>query len=314
MMPDRDNFDVSGRRRSKGASCEADETGLPIVRTVADLRVAVSEWRSKGESIALVPTMGALHEGHLSLMSQGRSLCDRVVVSIFVNPKQFERADDLESYPSDTLRDIEQLSAQGVDLLYLPGVEEIYPPGFATVVSLPGLSNCLCGTDRPGHFDGVSTVVSKLLLQSLPDVAIFGEKDFQQLQIVRRMVHDLNIPVTVRGGATVREADGLALSSRNRLLSEDERLRAAKLYRILSTAVERIAAGSGMSGVLDQARLEAAESGFTSVDYLEIREEDSLALPGEQAGPEGKGGSALRIFAAVRLGTTRLIDNLPLSS
>lgn len=296
----------------RGSTADLNRNGdsglLPVVRTVADLRAQVSAWRAKGERVALVPTMGALHEGHLSLMREGQALCDRVVATIFVNPKQFNRAEDLESYPRDDARDIALLSERGVDLLYMPDVGEIYPSGFQTVVSLPALSDCLCGAHRPGHFDGVSTVVSKLLLQSLPDIAIFGEKDFQQLQIIRRMVLDLNIPVTIEGGATVRETDGLALSSRNRLLSSEERARAAVLYQVLSSAVAAIEAGEELAGALDQASRHLSMAGFTSIDYLEVRQEADLALHDGGASQEPR-----RIFAAVWLGSTRIIDNLPVN-
>ncbi|WP_282605839.1 pantoate--beta-alanine ligase [Pelagibius sp. Alg239-R121] len=297
--------------KESGASNRPDDTTQPlpkIVRTVADLRKDVAAWRAAGETIVLVPTMGALHEGHLSLMREGQGLCNRVVATIFVNPMQFNRAEDLESYPRDNNRDIEQLAKLNVDLLYMPEVEEIYPSGFATTVSLPSLSDCLCGAHRPGHFDGVSTVVSKLLLQCLPDVAIFGEKDFQQLQIIRRMVRDLNIPVAIKGGATVRETDGLALSSRNRLLSSEERTRAALLYEVLISAVAAIKAGRDTSEALRDGRMRLAESGFTSVDYFEIRDERDLTLHTGEQTSEG-----LRIFAAVWLGTTRIIDNLPVA-
>lgn len=298
----------SSPKRVVTLGTHADGTQLPIVRTVKDLRTQVSNWRSKGDRIALVPTMGALHEGHLSLMRDGRKLCDRVIATIFVNPKQFNRAEDLQSYPSDNLQDIALLTELGVDLLYMPDVEEIYPPDFQTVVSLPALSGCLCGAHRAGHFDGVSTVVSKLLLQALPDVAIFGEKDFQQLQIIRRMVLDLNIPVAIEGGATVREADGLALSSRNRLLSDDERLRAVSLHKALSAAVTAIDAGEPVVKTLETARQHLSEAGFTSVDYFEVREEQNLTLF-----DGGHSKSSLRIFAAVWLGSTRIIDNLPVN-
>ncbi|TQV83287.1 pantoate--beta-alanine ligase [Denitrobaculum tricleocarpae] len=297
---------MSSDQQRDTAGSNHDGTLLPIVRTVPDLRARVSRWRARKERVALVPTMGALHEGHLSLMREGQALCERVVATIFVNPKQFNRAEDLQSYPSDNERDIKLLTELGVDLLYMPEVREIYPPGFQTVVSLPALSSCLCGAHRPGHFDGVSTVVSKLLLQSLPDIAIFGEKDFQQLQIIRRMVRDLNIPVSIKGGATIREADGLALSSRNRLLNPEERARAVSLYRVLSSTVAAIEAGDLLSPALERAREELSEAHVTSVDYLEIREEQSLEL----FDAERSQGPA-RIFAAIWLGSTRIIDNLP---
>lgn len=296
----------SSPKRAVTRESQAGGTPVPVVRTVTDLRAQVSAWRSEGGRIAMVPTMGALHEGHLSLMRKGRRLSDRVVATIFVNPKQFNRAEDLQSYPSDNEQDIALLTKLGIDLLYMPDVEEIYPPDFQTIVSLPELSNCLCGAHRAGHFDGVSTVVSKLLMQGLPDVAIFGEKDFQQLQIIRRMVLDLNIPVTIEGGATVREADGLALSSRNRLLSHDERLRAASLHKVLSSAVIAIEAGESIVKTLKMARHDLVEAGFTSTDYLEVREEHNLTLF-----EGGQSDAPLRIFAAVWLGSTRIIDNLP---
>lgn len=287
-------------------SSEDQAATLPIVRRVTELRAQVAAWREAGERIALVPTMGALHEGHLSLMREGRELCERVVATIFVNPKQFNRAEDLESYPRDSEQDIAKLASAGVDLLYMPEVEEIYPEGFATTVSLPSLSDCLCGAHRPGHFDGVSTVVSKLLLQALPDVAIFGEKDFQQLQIIRRMVLDLNIPVTIRGGATVREADGLALSSRNRLLNAEERGRAVLLSQEMRSAVKAIEAGQDVAATLEASLLALTENGFTAVDYFEIRDEAVLSLY-DAVEP----GKPLRLFAAAWLGSTRIIDNLP---
>lgn len=285
---------------------QAGNSLVPVVRSVADLRTQVSAWRSEGERIAMVPTMGALHEGHLSLMREGRRLCDRVVATIFVNPKQFNRAEDLQSYPSDNAQDIALLTELGVDLLYMPDVDEIYPPDFQTIVSLPALSGCLCGAHRAGHFDGVSTVVSKLLLQGLPDVAIFGEKDFQQLQIIRRMVLDLNIPVAIKGGATVREADGLALSSRNRLLSDVERVQAASLHKVLASAVTAIEAGEPVALTLDTARHQLTAAGIISIDYLEVREQRNLTLF-----DGGRPEAPLRIFGAVWLGSTRLIDNLP---
>src|SRR5436190_22717827 len=206
---------------------------MDIVRTIAELRSLIARWRHAGELVGLVPTMGALHAGHLALVRAAQADCDRVVATIFVNPKQFAPGEDLASYPRREAADLTMLRSAGVALVFMPSVSEIYPPGFATTVRVAGLTDCLCGAHRPGHFDGVATVVTKLLLQSLPDAAYFGEKDFQQLLVVRRLARDLDIPVRIKGVPTVREADGLALSSRNAYLSQEERRTAPNLARVL---------------------------------------------------------------------------------
>ncbi|HEX3414633.1 MAG TPA: pantoate--beta-alanine ligase [Stellaceae bacterium] len=276
---------------------------MEIARTIADLRRHIAAWRKGGERVGLVPTMGALHQGHMALVRTARAECDRVVASVFVNPKQFAPTEDLGSYPRREAADFEMLQSAGVDLVFIPALDEMYPPGFATLVRVSGLTEGLCGAHRTGHFDGVTTVVTKLLIQALPDIAYFGEKDYQQLTVVRRLARDLDIPVRIACVPTVREADGLALSSRNVFLSAEERRIATNLARVLRsiaaalaqdpTAVEReIARGSA---ALQQA-------GF-AVEYLEIREAESLAVTTEVT-------PSSRVFAAVGLGTTRLIDNM----
>ena len=267
------------------------------------LRATVAKWRGAGQRVGLVPTMGGLHSGHLALIHAARAGCDRVIATIFVNPKQFDVAADLDSYPADLARDSAMLEHAGTDLLYAPALDQVYPPGFATNVSVQGLTDCLCGLARPGHFDGVATVVSKLLLQAAPDTAYFGEKDYQQLLVVRRMVRDLDIPAGIESVPTVREGDGLALSSRNVKLSPGERDIAPALYRILGEAAVELAAGADAKPVLERARQSLCDVGFTRVDYLDLRDGETLAEL-DSAGPRA------RLFAAAWLGETRLIDNL----
>jgi pantoate--beta-alanine ligase len=280
---------------------------LEIVRTIEDLRSHITSWRSVGARIGLVPTMGALHEGHLALVRAARAECYRVVATIFVNPKQFAPNEDLDAYPRREEADLAMLGSAGVDLVFMPATAEIYPAGFATTVRVEGLTDCLCGAHRPGHFDGVATVVTKLLLQSLPDAAYFGEKDYQQLLVVRRLARDLDIPVRIAGVPTVREADGLALSSRNAYLSPAERRIAPNLARILQRIAAALAAQPGtVASEIAQGRADLESAGL-SVEYLEIREADTLApVTATISGPA-------RIFAAVHLGRTRLIDNLPIT-
>jgi len=279
---------------------------MKTVHTIADLRSAVRQWRRADDSVALIPTMGALHDGHLSLVTLGRVLCDRTVATIFVNPAQFGENEDLDAYPSNLTRDTELLTASGADLLFAPAPAEIYPDGFSTTISVGGVSGGLCGAARPGHFDGVATVVTKLLLQSLPDKAIFGEKDYQQLQVIRRLAADLDIPVEIIGGPTVREADGLALSSRNAYLSEAERRIAPVLYRTLNEAVRDIAGSpADVERICRDARRSLIEAGFAAVDYFELRDAETLA-------PMAAFDRPARLFAAAHLGKARLIDNLAL--
>jgi pantoate--beta-alanine ligase len=280
---------------------------LETARTVAELRRHVAVWRRNEARLGLVPTMGALHRGHLALVAAARAECDRVVASIFVNPKQFAAGEDLDAYPRREAADLAQLREAGVDLAFVPAVEEMYPPGFVTTVSVSRLSEGLCGEHRPGHFDGVATVVTKLLTQTLPDVAYFGEKDYQQLIIVRRLARDLDLPVRIVGVATVREADGLALSSRNVYLSREERRIAPELARVLRSIAAAVALRpTTVAGELASGRAALQQAGFL-VEYLEIREAESLA-------PVTTAVTApARVFAAVRLGRTRLIDNMPIA-
>ncbi|MGE3370941.1 MAG: pantoate--beta-alanine ligase [Rhizobiaceae bacterium] len=276
---------------------------VPIARTVDELKRTVAEWRSKGESIAVVPTMGAMHAGHLSLVQAALDTADRVIVTLFVNPKQFNSAADLAAYPRTEKEDAAKLTPLGAHLLYCPDGEEMYPAGFATTVSVSGVSEGLCGAYRPGHFDGVATVVAKLLMQTDADFAFFGEKDFQQLQVVRRLVADLDIPVAIIGCPTVREEDGLAMSSRNLRLSASERAIAPILARQLFQAADKIVAGEPIAQCLNRARSCILAQGFQSVEYLELCDEYKLI-------PLVKADQPTRILSAVWLGGIRLIDNL----
>jgi len=276
---------------------------LSTARTIAALRETISGWRRAGQTVGLVPTMGALHAGHMALVEAARRDCDRVVVSIFVNPIQFNRQDDLDGYPRREAEDVAKLMAAQTDLLFAPAVEVMYPEGFETKVAVDALGDCLCGAMRPGHMAGVSTVVAKLFLQVLPDRAYFGEKDYQQLMIIQRMARDLDFPVEIRGIETVREADGLALSSRNVNLSEAERAVAPQLFEALTDLASELKGGGGAPALLPNGRRRLMDAGFTEVDYLELRREMSLA-PLQQAEP------GCRLFVAAWLGQTRLIDNL----
>jgi pantoate--beta-alanine ligase len=274
------------------------------VRTVDDLRAQVAKWRQAGETIALVPTMGALHAGHLSLIGIAKDHAKRVVASIFVNPTQFGPKEDFKRYPRDEAGDAAKLAEAGVDLVFVPSMDEMYPAGFATKVSLPSLTEDLCGAARPNHFEGVATVVTKLLLQCAPDVAVFGEKDFQQLLVIKRLVRDLNIPVEIVAAPIIREQDGLALSSRNAYLSPAERKTAAILHQVLAEAAASLANGEGCDAVASAGRFKLEGKGFR-VDYVAVRDPDTLApLFGPIRGPA-------RVMAAAFLGTTRLIDNVP---
>ncbi|MES2722749.1 MAG: pantoate--beta-alanine ligase [Pseudomonadota bacterium] len=278
---------------------------LPIVRTVADLRSQVAAWRKVGESVGMVPTMGALHSGHLSLVTLAKTRAQRVVASVFVNPTQFAPHEDFDAYPRDEAKDAALLESVGCDLLFAPTVTEMYAPGFSTTVTVSGVSEPLDGAARPGHFAGVATVVSKLLLQCGPDVAVFGEKDYQQLQVIKRLVADLDIPVEVIGAPTARAQDGLALSSRNAYLTPAEREAAPSLAAALRDAVERLRAGTPVERVENTGRAALERAGFSRIDYFEVRDAADLAHlgPGPIIGPA-------RILAAGILGKTRLIDNM----
>jgi len=280
-------------------------TALPIVRTVSDLRAQVSAWKAAGQRVALVPTMGALHEGHLSLVTLARQKADRVVASLFVNPTQFAPSEDFDTYPRNEAKDAGLLAAAGCDLLYAPGVAEMYAPGFSTTVTVAGVSEPLDGAARPHHFAGVATVVTKLLTQCDPDVAVFGEKDYQQLQVIRRLVADLDLPVTIVGARTVRAADGLALSSRNAYLTEAERKIAPVLQQVIAEVARRVGAGETILASEENALKKLKESGFSTIDYVEVRNAENLTRlgPGPVTGPA-------RVLAAAWLGKTRLIDNV----
>jgi len=277
---------------------------LETVRTVAALRRVVGEWRRAAQSVGLVPTMGALHAGHLALVSAACEDNDRVVASLFVNPTQFGPNEDLASYPRDEDADRARLAALGVDLLFAPSESEVYPEGFATTVTVAGLTEGLCGAHRPGHFTGVTTVVGKLLIQSLPDRAYFGEKDYQQLTVIRRMARDLDLPVEIVGVATVREADGLALSSRNAYLSPSARAVAANLNRVLESVAAAVAGGADPTEEAQRGVAALRVAGFDAVDYVAVCDAETLAPVTTIEGPA-------RVFAAARIDGTRLIDNRP---
>ena len=265
----------------------------------------LAAFRANGESIALVPTMGALHAGHMALIELAKRHATKIVGSIFVNPKQFGPNEDFESYPRALEADKEKVSAAGVDVLWVPTPATMYPPGFATNVSVGGLTEVLCGKARPGHFDGVATVVTKLFTQIRPDVAVFGEKDWQQLAVIRQLTTDLNLGVKIIGAPIVREADGLAMSSRNAYLTAMERQIAAHLPRILNEAIAEIGTGASVSESVQRATSALVEAGFDTVDYLHIIAPDTLDILDTYR-------PSARIVAAARLGKTRLIDNMPL--
>jgi pantoate--beta-alanine ligase len=277
---------------------------MRTVHTVDELRRAVRALRMEGRRLALVPTMGALHEGHMSLVRAGRQHADAVCVTIFVNPTQFGPTEDFGAYPRQMQQDCVMLQRVGVDLLFAPPVEEMYPQGFATTVHVARLTESLCGADRPHHFDGVATVVTKLLLQAQADVAMFGEKDFQQLQVVRQLVRDLDIPTRIQGCPTWREPDGLALSSRNKYLSAEQRAIAPSLHEALQDIAVRFRAGEAIAPHTADAAKGLLARGFASVDYLEVRDAETLELLARED------GRAARAFAAARIGTVRLIDNV----
>ena len=280
---------------------------IALARSVAALRETVAGWRKQQERIALVPTMGALHRGHLALVEAARRRCERVVASLFVNPKQFGPREDFTAYPRDEAADLAKFREAGVDLVFAPTVEEMYPAGFITTVRVAGIGDELEGAHRPGHFDGVATVVSKLLLQCLPDIACFGEKDYQQLLVVRRMARDLDIPVKIEGIATMREPDGLALSSRNVYLSPEERRIAPLLYRVLNDTAAALAANpENVAATLQNGLAELRQAGFAP-DYLELRDAADLSRMSRLDRPA-------RLVAAAHLGRTRLIDNIPVDA
>ena len=276
---------------------------MQIVREMKALDAALQGWRGAGEAIALVPTMGALHAGHLALVDEAKRRARRVVATIFVNPLQFGANEDLDSYPRQEAEDIALLEAEGCDLLWVPSASEMYPDGFATTVSVAGVSQRWDGAARPGHFDGVATVVAKLFTAVRPTHAIFGEKDFQQLAVIRRMNADLGLDVEIVGAATVRDGDGLALSSRNAYLDEGERRHAVALPQALEAARDAILGGEPVAIALNAAKAQLASAGFGPIDYVALVDAATLEPVETPAGE-------MRLIAAARIGKTRLIDNL----
>ena len=278
---------------------------LEVIGTISAVRAQTALWRQQGLRWALVPTMGALHEGHLSLVTLAATQADRVIASIFVNPRQFGPQEDLGRYPRQPEQDAQLLASAGCHALFLPSPAEIYPSGYQTLVSVPRLTERLCGAARPGHFDGVATVVTKLLNIAQADVAIFGEKDFQQLLVIRRLARDLDIPTQIVGAPLMRDADGLALSSRNAYLSAEERAIALALPRGLAHARERLVRGDVVGSVTRDLQRSLLEAGFASIDYVSLCDEEALEPVEILAGPA-------RLLAAGRVGNTRLIDNIPI--
>jgi len=277
---------------------------VQIVRDVRALRDAVTGLRAEGHAIALVPTMGALHAGHIALVEEAKARAGAVVASIFVNPTQFGAGEDLDAYPRREANDIRMLEAAGCRLLWAPDVAEMYPAGFATSITVGGVTEGLDGAARPGHFDGVATVVAKLFNQVRPDIALFGEKDYQQLAMIRRLVADLDFGITIVGVPTQRDDDGLALSSRNAYLAEEERVAARALPRALGEAATAIARGEPVAAALALAHRRLAEAGFDPIDYVTLCDADTLK-------PVTVLTREARLLAAARMGRARLIDNLP---
>ncbi len=280
---------------------EISSAALPVFEKVADLRAFVAEQRMAGKKIALVPTMGALHEGHLELVRQGLAQADIVIATIFVNPAQFAPHEDLDSYPRTWDSDLQKLTDTGAHAVFYPSVDEMYPQGFSTAVSVSGVSAPLEGEFRPHFFGGVATVVAKLLLQALPDIALFGEKDYQQLQVIKRMAADLDMPVDIIGVPTVRDENGLALSSRNAYLSAAEYDIAVMLNKTLFAMADKIGGGENIAAVQAWGHDALEKAGFESIDYLEVRDAETLDVPS---------GKTFRILAAVKCGKARLIDNV----
>ena len=278
------------------------QQAVEIVRTVKDLRAEVHCWREQGLTVGLIPTMGALHEGHISLVHAALARYDRAVATLFINPRQFNSREDYENYPRTEVSDAAILGRIGAHLLYAPYPEEMYPDDYATNISVSGVSAGLCGGDRPGHFDGVATVCTKLFLQSGADGAFFGEKDYQQLQVVQRFVTDLNIPIIIHPCATVREPDGLALSSRNKRLSDEERAKAPSLHRAMGETARALGAGVPAADALASGMAAILEGGYRQVDYFELRSGSDLR-PLDRLTPDAT------LFAAAWIGDVRLIDN-----
>jgi pantoate--beta-alanine ligase len=286
------------------AFCMSSAAALPLVRSVSDLRKVVAGWRAEGLRVGFVPTMGALHEGHLSLVRTALQHADRVIASVFVNPTQFAPTEDLDRYPRQEATDAELLASAGCGLMFAPRVSEMYPEGFSTEISVGGPAEGLETEFRPQMFGGVAVVVTKLLNQVTPDVAVFGEKDYQQFLVIKRLVRDLDLPISIIAGATVREPDGLALSSRNAYLSPGQREVAATLNVTLSKAAERARAGDRIPAIEAAAYAEILAAGFDAVDYVAIRRAEDL-----RRFASDRVDAPARVLTAARIGATRLIDN-----
>lgn len=277
---------------------------VPYVSTVAELRKIVAGWRKAGEGVSLIPTMGALHEGHLELVRQGKKRVKRAVTSIFVNPAQFAPTEDFDKYPRTFEDDLAKLKAVDCDLVWAPHKSEMYPEGFATRIAPAGAAEGLESDFRPHFFGGVTTVCCKLFTQTLPDYAMFGEKDYQQLAVVKQMVRDLNLPLEIVGVETVREADGLAMSSRNRYLSAEQRARAVTIHHVIQAVAAAAQRGVGLDAALVDGRKALTGAGFRQIDYIEVRDAETLKTWDRASGRAG------RVLAAAWLGETRLIDNI----
>lgn len=277
---------------------------IQIIRTVAELRQTVRACKAAGEMVGVVPTMGALHDGHLSLARAAKSECERVITTIFVNPKQFNNPEDLKKYPRTEEADVALLATVGVDVCFIPNPDEVYPEGFISTVSVGGVSEPLEGRMRPGHFDGVATVVTKLFGMTMADRGYFGQKDWQQLQVVLRLVRDLNLPITIVGCETIREADGLAMSSRNVRLTPQGRAIAGVLYSAITAAAVDIRAGQSDRMAIREAAEKVRAEGFDRVEYIELRDAESLMPSDNTRRPR-------RMLAAAWLDGVRLIDNIP---
>jgi pantoate--beta-alanine ligase len=290
-------------RKRRPARCIEGAAPVQTIRRLDEARAAADELKRSG-TLALVPTMGALHGGHMALIEEAKRRAVRVAATIFVNPMQFAAGEDLDRYPRQESQDTEVLERAGCDLLWLPSVEEVYGNGFATRISVAGLSGCWEGEARPGHFDGVATVVAKFLIAIAPHFALFGEKDFQQLAVIRRLAADLGLGAEIIGVPTVRDQDGLALSSRNAYLSSDERERALSLPSSLAAARDAIQAGTSVSAALREAKARLEAAGFDPIDYVALVDASTLQ---PLDAPDGE----MRLIAAARIGSTRLIDNLP---
>lgn len=284
---------------------------MEVVRTIEDVRRLTRAWRMAGLRAGLVPTMGALHDGHLTLVDRARASCDRTLATLFVNPLQFGPSEDFDAYPRTEARDMELLTSRGCDAVFVPSVTELYPLGpptpatFPTSIQIAGMSQRLCGAFRPGHFTGVATVVMKFFMIVQPDAAFFGEKDFQQLQIIRRMVKDLDMPIEIVGVPTVRETDGLAMSSRNQYLTPHERQAAPHLHAVLRRIRTEVLGGSNVAEAIDRGKRSLIDAGFSTVDYVSLVDDETLDDL-QQPAP------GARLLAAARLGRTRLIDNIPI--